>query len=441
MRRRPISRFPLRLLPLSLLCASLAWPASALARVFVHVRVDGVINPITARHVERAVQRAEHERAEFLLVTLDTPGGLVTSMQEIVAKLSNSRVPVVGFTEPRSAQATSAGAFILLAADVAAMAPGTRVGSAHPVADGKALDDVLDKKATNSLSALIQSLAERRGRPVDVARSMVSDSTSYTAEEAREKKLVELLVSDQTELLRALDGREIRAGKKLSTRGLSRLDLPLPLVDRVLERIADPSVTSLLISLGTLAIVYELATAGVGAGGAIGAVLLVLGLLGSPVLPIELSAITLFVIGVLSLALEIKLPTHGVLGGAGLVGMVLAAALMVDSDAYFGGARVVNPWLFGPIVLAAGLSMLWLGRVTRRALAEPFQTGSEALVGRSGTARESFGTALPSELGQVMVDGARWQAETLEPEIHAGDAIQVVRVSSRPMRLLVRRAV
>ncbi len=441
MGRRAVSPFWSRLWPLALLCASLIWTSPAFARSFVHVRVEGVINPITARHVARAVDRAEREQAEFLLLTLDTPGGLVASMQEIVAKLSNSRVPVVGFTEPRSAQATSAGAFVLLATDIAAMAPGTRVGSAHPVADGKALDDVLDKKATNSLTALIQSLAERRGRPVDLARSMVTESISFTAEEAKEKKLVELLAANQAELLRALDGREIRPGKRLSTRGLTAVEVPLTFVDRVLDRIADPSVTSLLISLGTLAIVYELATAGVGAGGAIGAVLLVLGLLGSSVLPIEMSAVALFVIGVLSLALEVKLPTHGVLGGAGLVGMVLAAALMVDSDAYFGGARIVNLWLLGPIIVAAGVAMLLLGRVTRRALSEPFQTGSEALVGRLGTARESFGKALSSELGQVMVDGARWQAETLEPEIQAGDAIEVVRVSTRPMRLLVRRAV
>ncbi|MDQ2643341.1 MAG: ATP-dependent Clp protease proteolytic subunit [Myxococcota bacterium] len=441
MGRRAVSPFLSRLWPLVLLCASLVWTAPAFARSFVHVRVEGVINPITARHVSRAVDRAEREQAELLLLTLDTPGGLVASMQEIVAKLSNSRVPVVGFTEPRSAQATSAGAFILLATDIAAMAPGTRVGSAHPVAEGKALDEVLDKKATNSLTALIQSLAERRGRPVDLARSMVTESVSFTAEEAKEKKLVELLAANQTELLRALNDREIRPGKRLSTRGLTRIEVPLTFVDRVLDRIADPSVTSLLISLGTLAIVYELATAGVGAGGAIGAVLLVLGLLGSSVLPIEMSAVALFVIGVLSLALEVKLPTHGVLGGAGLVGMVIAAALMVDSDAYFGGVRIVNLWLLGPIIVAAGVAMLLLGRVTSRALSEPFQTGREALVGRSGTARESFGKALSSELGQVMVDGARWQAETLEPEIHAGDAIEVVSVSTRPMRLLVRRAV
>jgi len=437
--RRATPRFLRRLVPLALFCACLVCSASAFARAFVHVAIDGVINPISARQVARGVDRAERERAEFLLLTLDTPGGLVSSMQEIVAQLSNSRVPVVAFTAPRSAQATSAGAFILLAADVAAMAPGTRIGSAHPVADGKALDEELDKKATNSLSALIQSLAERRGRPADLARAMVTESTSYTAEEAEQKKLIELLVADEPALLRALDGREVRPGKKLATRGLTRIDLPLSLVDRALDRLADPSLTSLLISLGTMAIVYELATTGVGAGGAIGAVLLVLGLLGSSVLPIELSAIALFVIGVLALALEVKLPTHGVLGGAGLVGMVIAAALMVDSDEYFGGVPLVNLWLLGPVVLAAGLAMFFLGRVSRRALSQPFQTGSEALVGRLGVAREDFGESLPSKLGQVMVDGARWQADTPEPEIHAGDAIEVIGVSNRPTRLSVRR--
>jgi membrane-bound serine protease (ClpP class) len=234
-------------------------PAYA-AEVFVHVRIDGVINPIKARHLERARLRAEQENAKFLLVTLDTPGGLVSSMQEMVAALTNSKIPVVGFTAPRSAQATSAGAFILLATDFAAMAPGTRIGAAHPVADGKALDDELDKKATNSLASLVKSLAERRGRPAALAEAMVRDSVSYTAEEAHEKKLVELLTPNEAGLLSALDGRELRPGKTVLTRGLTRIDLPLSLVDRALDKVADPSITSLLISLGTLAILYELGT-------------------------------------------------------------------------------------------------------------------------------------------------------------------------------------
>jgi membrane-bound serine protease (ClpP class) len=434
---------PLRALVVCLWTALLPlfWSAPALAAgSYVHVRIDGVVNPIKARHVQRAVERAALEQARFLLVTIDTPGGLVSSMQEIVAALTNSRVPVVGFTAPRSAQATSAGAFILLAADLCAMSPGTRIGAAHPVADGKALDDALDKKATNSLVSLVKSLAERRGRPSAPAEAMVRDSVSYTAEEAHEKKLIELIAASETELLQKLEAREVRPGVRLATRGLSRIDLPLSNVDRALDRIADPSITSLLISLGTLAILYELGTAGIGAGGAIGAVLLVLGLLGSSVLPIEASAIVLFLIGIAAVALEIKLPTHGVLGGAGLIGMLLGAALMVDPSDYFGGFKTVNLFFLAPIVLVVGACLLLLGRITRRALSAPFQTGSEALVGSKGTARASFGTNRPGSSGQVMVDGARWQAETDEPEIDDGDAIEVIRALHRPMRLVVRRA-
>jgi membrane-bound serine protease (ClpP class) len=195
----------------------------------------------------------------------------------------------------------------------------------------------------------------------------------------------------------------------------------------------------LLISLGTLAILYELGTAGIGAGGAIGAVLLVLGLLGSSVLPIEASAIVLFVIGVLALALEVKLPTHGVLGGAGLIGILIGAALMIDPSEYFGGIRLVNLYLLAPVVLTIGGVLILLARVARRALSAPVLTGSEALVGQVGNARASFGQDLSVKTGQVMVDGARWQAETADAEIREGDAIEVIRVQERPMRLLVRR--
>ena len=414
-------------------------PAHA-AGTYVHVRLDGVVNPIKARHLARAVARANQENARFLLLTVDTPGGLVSSMQEIVASLSNSRVPVVGFTAPRSAQATSAGAFILLAADVCAMAPGTRIGAAHPVADGKALDDALDKKATNSLVSLVKSLAERRGRPAAAAEAMVRDSVSYTAEEAHEKKLIELLAVDEADLLRKLATRELRPGQRPIGQGLKRIDLPLSNLDRALDRLADPSITSLLVSIGTLAILYELGTAGVGAGGAIGALLLVLGLLGSSVLPIEASALILFVIGLAAIALEIKLPTHGVLGGAGVIGMLIGAALMVDPSDYFGGFRAANLYVLAPVLLVLVGLLIALGRVTRKALASPFQTGTEALVGTRGTARERFGRAEPRASGQVMVEGARWQAETDEAVIDTGEAIEVVRVLHQPMRLVVRRA-
>jgi membrane-bound serine protease (ClpP class) len=402
----------------------------------VHVRVEGVINPVKVRLVDRALAEARAQNAALLLVTIDTPGGLVVSMQSIVSALSNAPMPVVTFVEPRSAQATSAGAFILLAGDIAAMAPGTRVGAAHPVGGGKALDDVMDKKATSTLAALVKSLAERRGRPAALAEAMVRDSTSYTAEEAQEKKLIELLANDRAELFGKLAGRELSSGRKLDTAGLTRLDILPSWSDRLLDQLADPTLTSMLLSLGMLAILYELGAPGVGAGGAIGGVLLILGLLGSSVLALETSAIALFALGVVAIALEVKLPTHGVLGGAGVIALVFGALLLVDPSDYFGGVQRASLVLLGPVVGFTAIAMLLLARVTRRALAAPPATGSEALVGKQGTARSNFTS---SSSGLVFVDGARWQAQADGAEINEGDRIEVVAVTGKPTRLLVRR--
>lgn len=414
---------------------------SRAARTYVHARVEGVINPIQARHVERAVARAKSERAEFLLITLDTPGGLVSSMQQIVGALTNAGLPVVTYVEPRSAQATSAGAFILLAADVAAMSPGTRVGAAHPVAQGENLEGAMNEKATNSLSSLIKSLAQRRGRPMDVAESMVRKSVSFTAEEARDSKLIEVIAVDRADLFAKLDGRKLDDKRVLATRGLSRVDVSLSRVDRALDKLADPTLTSILLSLGMLAILYELGSPGIGAGGAIGALCLVLGLLGSSVLPIEASALVLFVIGFVAIALEVALPTHGVLGGAGVIAVVLGGMLLVDPDDYFGAARSVELSIFAPIVIASTIVIVLIGRATRKAMREPPAMGKETLVGKRGNARSSFGTTLPDQAGQVFVDGARWQAITEEPSIMTGETIEVVRVTEKPTRLVVRRSI
>ncbi len=425
---------------LGLCCLALSLPVRALERgVYVGVRVEGVINPVKARLVERAVARARQENAKFLLLTLDTPGGLVASMQEIVSVLTNAGVPVVTFTEPRSAQATSAGAFILLAGDIAAMAPGTRLGAAHPVGAGKPLEGPLDEKATNSLSSLIRSLAERRGRPAELCEAMVRESKSHTAEQALEQKLVEIVSSNEAELLRRLDGRELRPGLKLKTAGLRRVDVPLSKLEVLLDHLADPTLTSLLISLGVLSLLYELSSPGIGAGGAIGAIMLVLGLLGSSVLPIELSALVLLIIGLVAVGLELKLPTHGILGGAGVIAIVLGGLLLVDPSDYFGGVRGVNALLFVPLVLAAALALLVAVRAARQALRAPPLTGPEALVDQVGSARSTFGRDADQKSGLVFVDGARWEAETEEPRIQSGEQVKVVAVLHKPMRLVVRR--
>jgi membrane-bound serine protease (ClpP class) len=267
---------------------------------------------------------------------------------------------------------------------------------------------------------------------------MVRESTSYTAEEAHQRKLVEILAANRAELLMALEGRELGAGRKLATKGLTRVAVLPSWTDRLLDQLADPTLTSMLLSLGMLAILYELGSAGVGAGGAIGGVLLILGLLGSSVLALEASAIALFVLGVLAIALEVKLPTHGVLGGAGVIALVFGALLLIDPSDYFGGLQRVNSFVLVLVIGIVAIGLLLLARVTRRALAAPPETGSEALVGKKGVARSNFGKSAASASGLVFVDGARWQAETLEAEVREGDKVEIVAVTGKPTRLLVR---
>jgi membrane-bound serine protease (ClpP class) len=414
---------------------------SARAENYLHLSLVGTVNPIQERYLVAGLERAQREGDHFVLLSLNTPGGLITSMQAIVSAITNAQVPVIGFVEPGSAQATSAGALILLATDIAAMAPGTRVGSAHPVGPGKALEPVLDEKATNSVEAMARSLAERRGRPTNLATDMVKSSKSFTASEAHQQKLVEILASDQSDLLRQLDGRKLDVrGRRVTLRtgGITGHTLGLSWSDRVLDVVAEPTLASMLMSLGLLGIAYELASPGVGLGGIVGTVCLLMGLLGLSLLPIGLAGVMLLLSGVAAVVVEAKVPSHGLLAGAGIVALVLGAVILVDPSGYFGGLERVAWWGLAPLV--GGLALLgWLlSRAVRRAQRAPPQTGADTLIGRHGTAKTAFRGGHESGFaGTVFVDGARWQAESSEA-IDAGEPIEVVAYLRQPSRLKIR---
>jgi membrane-bound serine protease (ClpP class) len=430
-----------------ILCA-FAWvltlafaPARASQPLLVHVELHGVINPIKARHVKQAFERAEREHANFVLLSIDTPGGLVSSMQEIVSTITNSPLPVVGFVEPNSAQATSAGALILLATDIAAMQPGTRMGAAHPVGNGQPLEGAMEQKATNSLVSLAKSLAARRGRPQDLAAALVRESTSHTAQEALDKHLVELIATDQADLLRQLDGRTLEhAGKTiaLQTNAANRIEVELSWSNELLDTIANPTLASILLSIGVLGITYELAAPGIGMGGIIGLISLCLGLLGMSVLPMQLAGFLLLAAGLLAIALELALPTHGLLGLGGILALGFAAVVLVDEAGYFGAVQRIELSLFLPIVAALAIGVIALATITRKAMTAPFQLGPSAMRGKPGTAKSHFTQNGTEWSGSVFFDGALWQA-IADAELREGEAIEVVEVLSQPMRLKVRR--
>jgi membrane-bound serine protease (ClpP class) len=422
-------------------CVLASGYAHAAPPLVLRLELRGVVNPIKVRHVKQALERAKQERASLVLLSIDTPGGLVTSMQDIVSDISNSPIPVVGFVEPRSAQATSAGALILLATDVAAMLPDTRVGAAHPVGPGENLEGAVEEKATNSLASLAKSLAARRGRPEDLAAGMVRESTSYTAQEAKEKGIVEIIASDEADLLRQLDGRKLAFSDRsltLQTHAASRIEVDMSWSNELLDAIANPTLSSILLSLGVLGITYELAAPGIGMGGILGLISLCLGLLGMSALPVQTVGFVLFAGGLIAIGLEFALPTHGVLGFGGVLSLFAAALVMIDESGYFGAVQRVDLRLFLPVIGSMTLLLFALVAVTRKALHAPPQLGAEALRGKHGTAKSAFVQKDAEFTGSVFVDGALWQA-IARAEIAQGDAIEVVDVSTAPMRLTVRR--
>lgn len=410
--------------------------ATASPPSYLHLRIEGVINPPKARWIVGTLERAEREQDRLVVISIDTPGGLVSSMQQICGAITNSRVPVVGFVEPRSAQATSAGAFILLATDVAAMAPGTRVGAAHPVGSGEKLDDVTDKKATNSLASFARSLAERRGRPADWAESLVRESKSFTEAEALQAHGVDLIAANVDDLVHKLDGFQIQKGPALDTKGLTRVPVAMPWHWRLLDVLADPTLAALLMSLGVMGILYEFSAPGIGMGGIVGVICLVLGLLGVSVLPIALAGVVLVLVGLAAIAVEIKAQTHGMLAAGGIVALVLGAMLLVDPSDYFGAVQKIDLRLFAPLISVLVIVIVLLARAARRALSAAPRSGIEALAGRHGRVKAAFVPSGDGFSGSVWVEGARWEAVS-DSAIDAGAEVQVTRVLDQPTRLEV----
>jgi membrane-bound serine protease (ClpP class) len=426
--------FVLATIGIVLLASSYA--ARAASPLVVRVRVDGVITPIQARYLHQALEHAQQRRAAFVLLSLDTPGGLVTSMQSMVSDITNSPIPVVGYVEPTTAQATSAGAFLLLATDVAAMAPGTRVGAAHPVGTDKNLEGAMAEKATNSLVALAKSLAARHKRSESYAESIVRQSSSFTAEEAKKTGAVEIIAPNLDALFANLEGYELETGDRkvvFSPRGAAVEEFPLSWPARLLDVIANPTLASILLSLGVLGILYELSSPGIGVAGIVGTICLVLALLAFATLPLKLGGFVLILAGFVAIAVEIKAPTHGALAAGGVVALALGGLVLIDETGYFGATQRLHFGVFLPFVVVMTASFLFFATLARKAQAAPFQTGLAAMSGAFGVAKSRVSPAG----GMVLVGGARWQA-IADDVIEEGVGIVVEEVSSHPARLRVR---
>jgi membrane-bound serine protease (ClpP class) len=403
------------------LAAVLAFAGTAAAqepKVLVS-RVEGVITPAVAQQVSDAVAAADAGNHAALMLELDTPGGLDTAMRTIVQALLGADVPVVVYVSPSGARAGSAGAYITLAAHVAAMAPGTNIGAATPV-DLQGGD--LEAKIVNDATAFIRSIADARGRNADVAAGMVTEGRSLPAQEALDVGVVDVLAGSREALLTEIDGREVTlangARLELRTAGAATEEIVPTLMRRVLQALANPEIAFLLLSIGGLAILYELATPGGAIAGVLGAIMLVLAFYTLSVLPVTIAGVLLLALAAALFVAEVFAPGIGVFAGGGTIALVFAGLFLFQGPV---GLRI-SPGVLLPIPLLVGAGAVAVGRLAWRARkAPPYEGAAGTLVGAVGTVRE------PADpLGRVFVGGALWRARSVDGPLAVGQRVRVV---------------
>jgi membrane-bound serine protease (ClpP class) len=405
------------------LALALAAQAAGASPKIVAVDVDGMVHPITAEIVDGAIAQAKKENASLVLVRINTPGGLMDAMRATIEKIVASPVPVVTYVAPSGGRAASAGFFILEAGDVAAMAPGTATGAAHPVLMGSQMDAVMKQKVENDASAYLRSICGKRGRNSQLAETAVRESKSFTESEALDQKLVDLVAPGEKQLLAELDGRTVTrfdgTVTTLHTAGGEIVEYQRTLRQRLISAIADPNIALILLIIGALGIYIEFTSPGVIAPGVFGGILVLLGLSAISVLPINWLGAALLLLAFTLFALEVKFTSHGVLGAGGALAVVLGAVMLVDSPI----PELRIHWL-----TALGVSLpfsaitVFLLTIAMRARRNKVETGVEGMIGQIGQALTGLSPA-----GKVFVRGEYWDAVAAQP-VPAGAHVRVTAI-------------
>jgi len=400
-------------------------PVLASAAV-IRIKVDAPIHPVTSEYIVRSLERADREAVDLVILTLDTPGGLDTSMRQIIEAVVNARTPVAAFVGPSGSRAASAGFFIALACDVFVMAPGTSTGSAHPVSlslTGQAMDKTMEEKVTNDAAAYMRSLAEKRGRNVRMAEDAVRKSLSYTEKEALDGGLIDFIASSEEEIAARLDGRTIRrfdgSERTLALAGELAADWPMTFRQRFLLTIANPNLAFILLMIGLLGLYFEFSHPGAILPGVLGGISLLLAFFAFQILPINYVGLALIVLAVILFILEIKVQSFGMLAVGGIAAMTIGSLMLIKAP-----ITELRPSLSYvlPVVLAVSLIVLFLLSLVFRAHRRRSITGREGMIGETGTARTDL-----SPTGRVFVHGELWQAEA-DGTVRAGEKVKVIDV-------------
>jgi membrane-bound serine protease (ClpP class) len=401
-------------------------------------RIDTPIHPAAANYLQKLLRGAEESRASLVVVTISTPGGLLTSTRQMASAILVSKVPVATFVAPPGASAASAGFFLLLSGDVAAMAPGTNTGAAHPVAgEGQELPKTLNEKAEQDARAFVRSLARQRGRDSDKAEAAVAKSVSYTDSEALEAHLIDLVARDVPDLVTKLDGRTIR---RLEARGgpttlhlagyrLERRDMGA--IEKLLGVVSHPNVAYVLFLAGLVGLYFELSSPGAVLPGVVGGIALLLALYAFSVLPVNFAALGLILFGILLFVAEVKVVSHGILAVGGAISILAGSLLLFSGRGDAAGYRVDISIVVPAVALTLAIVALltWKTIQLRRA---PVRTGREGLVGETARVVRGFTEADPA--GTVLVHGEYWDASG-PPGLERGETVRVAGVDGFRLRV------
>ncbi len=411
-----------------LLCAT----AVAAEKVCL-IKIDGAIGPATASYISRSIDEARTQNAQCLVIQLNTPGGLLDSTQTIVQSFLGSTVPVVVYVAPTGATATSAGCFITVAASVAAMAPATTIGAAHPVTLGGAptggeqkLDDTMKQKLENFSVSYIEAIAARRQRNVEWAKSAVKESASISAEKALQLKVVDLIAADLPELLKQLNGRVVD-GKTLKTTNANVSEIKMSASEHVFQKLWRPEVMFVLMLIAIYGIIGELTTPGAILPGVVGAIALVLALYLAAILPVNVTGLVLIALALMLFIFDVYAPTHGVLTVGGIISFLIGSLMLFNrADPLF---RLSLNYIIPATLVTAGFFIFVIGKGLR-AQRLPVRAGAETLLGKTVTAL----TPIDSRGGWIFVEGEHWNAVSDTP-IEKGDLTEIAAVQGLTLKV------
>jgi membrane-bound serine protease (ClpP class) len=435
-----------RMLALSLLALLLALPGRAenqpLPGAVMVITINDAITGATASYIKSAIERATLDRATCLIIRLDTPGGLLSSTQEIVQGILNARVPVVVYIAPQGARGASAGTMITLASHVAAMAPATHIGAAHPVSlFGGGEDKVMTEKILNDTSAFVESIAQLRHRNVQWAISAVRESKSITADKAKELGVVEIIADNLDDLIKQLDGRQVRMDKSttltLATVGKPLVDLDMTFSQSFLSALSNPNLVFFLLALGALGLYIEFSHPGLVLPGVAGAISLITALIAMQTLPISYGALGLILLGLALLVAETFVPSFGVLGFGGIASLLMGSLFLLDSSRT--DLVISRPMIFVTVAVIALISLV-IGRLLLRSLRAPKRSFQSTMVGRTARVKEAIA---PEKPGVVLVNGELWRATADVPmaaeSLVIVEAVRGLEVRVAPLEAVAQR--